>query len=109
MGFWDTFEDESGYNWVGKAEKAALIDTGTPIAIKRVFKRTSKFGPGYVVVVDLNDEERALSFGAESVESRDRLLDAMTEYLATSDEGTVVEAKIVKKGQSDLIQPLDAE
>jgi len=105
QGFWDSFEDTTGTNFVGKEEKAVLAETEAVIPIKRIAKGQSKFGPRYLVFFDQKDEERTLSFSAESVESRDRTLDAMIEFLAVAEEGSTVDSKLVLNGRSYILTP----
>lgn len=93
MGFFDTYEDEGGdKTYIGKAEKADLIRNKTAFAIESVTFEPGKGyqgGDRFLAIINLNGEERKLSFGAGSVESRDRMLTAMGEFLA-SEEGQPV-------------------
>lgn len=101
-GFFDTFQDAGGASYIGKEEKATLIADSTPFPVKRVFyQATGKFGARYVLITELDGEERALSFGAESVESRDRMLAALIEYL--SDEDAETPSVIMKRVNQSII------
>lgn len=102
MGFFDEFQDTGGASYVGKDEKAELIKDGTPLAVKRVYKGPSRFGERYVLITELDGEDRALPFGAGSVESRDFMLDALIEYLERED-AEPVEVKLVQKDRSVLV------
>jgi hypothetical protein len=103
VGFYDEFVDTGGGNFIGKEEKAELIESATPLPVNRVIKGESKFGPRYVLTVSLDGEDRALSFTAGSVESRDRMLDALQGYLADN-EGETVNVVMVKVGQSVILK-----
>lgn len=106
MGFFDSYKEEGGLSYVGAEEKAVLIKNETPLEVQRVFfSEAGQFGPKFTMVVLLEGEERAISFGAGKVESRDRMLLAMSEYLDTEDEETEKPVvKLVKVKQSVLIR-----
>lgn len=78
---------EAGF-FITKDEKAELVDQGTELTVKTVERRVSTFGKNadgsdqfqYVVVVDLDSEERGLSYN-EGVASRDSLLAELKLYL----------------------------
>lgn len=103
MGFWDNYESDSGLSYIGAEEKAAIIKNGQALTVVRVFHGTGQWGPKYTAVFDIDGEERALSFTAGSVESRDRLFDALIEYLE-GDEEEPVQVKLVKNGRSVLVE-----
>jgi hypothetical protein len=96
--FNDIFQDDSGSNYVGKEEKAVLVSGNVPFPVTKVTKGESRFGPKYNVHTLLDGEERVISFGAGSVESRDRMLDALQDYLLSDDaEPTEVYMEQVKQ------------
>src|SRR5688572_1012997 len=101
-GFFDNYEDGSGLSFIGKEEKETLIEDATTLPVLRISRSTTRFGERFILITELDGEERALSFGTESVESRDRLLDAMMEYL-TGDEVVTPEVRLERKGRSILI------
>ena len=103
MGFFENFQDTSGLNWISKDEKAVLIDEGVEFPILSVSRAESKFGPRYVVTTDIEDETRAIGFPAGSVESRDRMLDALEKYLESEDAEPPV-VRLVRAGNSILIK-----
>lgn len=105
MGFFDEYKEEGGLDYVGKDEKSVLITNGTPLEVQRIFhSEAGQFGPKYTMIVLLNGDERAISFGAGKVESRDRMLDAMSEYLDTEEEVEKPVVKLVRVKQSVLIR-----
>jgi len=106
VGFFDEFQEISG-NWVGKEEKAAMVADETPFNIVSVQRITSRYGPRYVVKTRLDDEDRLLGFGAESVESRDRFFDAVITYLEQHPDEEI-EVKMRKSGQSILVVNAEA-
>lgn len=93
MSFFDEYKDIGGGEYVGADEKNALIDNGIPIQITDVvYQEESKYGERYVCRVMLPDEEsgehtdeRLMSFSAGTVESRDRMLEAMMKWLEDGD------------------------
>lgn len=111
MGFFDTYKDTGGLDFVKKAEKDEIIRDRTVLSISKCFYRVSKFEgkdkPQYIVVFDLDGEERAMGFGAmvdgQGVESRDRMLEGMQEYL-NEHEGETIDVYLEKVGRSVLIK-----
>lgn len=104
MGFFDEFKDVSGGSWVGKEEKAELIASGAVLSVTDViYDPTNKYGPRYVVKFQLDGEDRSLGFGAESVESRDRMLAALAEYLDRN-EGEHVDLIMEQNGRSVVLR-----
>ncbi len=100
-GFFDSYVEQegNGLSFVGENEFDELVKDQTQVVITRVSGPSpSKYGPRYIVVFDLEGEERAKSFRAGSVDSRDVMLDAMQEYLQAEDS----EAPVVffEKGES---------
>ena len=55
----------------------------------------------------LDDEERCISFPAEGVQSRDRMLENMRDYISKPGAETVRIA-LVKKGRATIIVDADA-
>lgn len=104
MGFRDEYKDVSGGSWVGAEEKAELIASATPIDITDViYDPTNKYGPRYVVKFTLDGEDRSIGFGAESVESRDRFLSQLGEYISAN-EGYTERVVLVQKGRSVILE-----
>lgn len=104
MGFFDEFKDTSGGSWVGAEEKAELIASGTVLSVTDViYDPTNKYGPRYVVKFSLDGEDRSIGFGAESVESRDRMLAALAEYL-DANEGETTELIMEQVGRSVVLR-----
>lgn len=109
MAFKDEFKDTGSLNYIGKEEKAELIESAEQFPVSQVFKAASaEYGPKYNCIVELDGESRCLSFGAGSVESRDRMLDAMIDYLEEN-EGDEVPVYLEKNKQSILIRLVDDE
>lgn len=106
--FWDGYEDGSGLSFVGKEEKEALIADEVAIPVLKVTRGVGQFGPRFIVVTQIDGEDRALTFAAGSVESRDRLLEAMTEYLDSEGAETPY-VVIERKGRSVLLRAPDSE
>ena len=112
--FFDGYKDIGGGDYVGKDEKDVLIDNGIPFQITDVvYQEESKFGERFVCRVLMPDpesgeeEERLMSFGAGTVESRDRLLNALTEWLSEADNeppyvklSRVGRAVIIERGEA---------
>ena len=105
MGFFDEYkEDEaSGLSFVKENEKNELIADATRLEVVRVFSAQTQWGPRYVLVVNLDGEERALGFAKDSVESRDRLFDNLAAYLEREDAETTY-VKLEKNGRSVLVR-----
>lgn len=107
MGFWDAYKEENTLNYVSKEEKEVLIKEGITFTVRNVFTNEGQFGPKYNLIIELDGEDRALSFVAGRVESRDRLLDAMMEYLDQEGDVEYPRCKLVRRGQSQLIVRAD--
>lgn len=107
MGFFDQYEDEGGdKTYVTSAEKATLIENGTAFTITGVeFQKGQgyKGGDRYLLQIVLEDENRKLSFGTGTVDSRDRMLGAMSEFAADNDLSEVV--RIEKVGAAEVLRP----
>ena len=109
MSFFDTYKDIGGGQYVGKDEKDVLIENGIPFQITDVvYQEESKFGERYVTRVELPDpesgetEERLMSFSAGTVESRDRMLKALAEWLDDADNEPPY-VKLEKIGRAVII------
>lgn len=112
MGFFDTYEDDGpadGGQYISKSEKAELIENGTPVTISKVEFQPEKGYKGsdrflLTVTVDGSEDERFLSFGTGTVDSRDRMLTAMQEYLSAN-EGQTVTIVIEEAGAAQILVP----
>lgn len=103
-GFFDTFTDTSAGNWVKADEKAELMERGATFVIDGVTRdEHSQFGERYVAKVTLDGEERAMSFPVGTVESRDRMLDALEKWLEDESNERPV-CKLEKVGRSIIIR-----
>jgi hypothetical protein len=102
--FFDSYQDEGGLSYVSSEEKAILINNKVPFKVLRVWHSEGQFGPKYTLVVDFEGEERALSFGSGKVESRDRMLDAMMEYLDQEGDPVPPVVYIAKIKQSQVLK-----
>lgn len=111
MAFFDDYQDTGGWNFVSKEEKEVLIKEGVAFVPESVvFNENGKFGAKYTVLTRLPDdpdEVRAISFTAGTVQSRDRLLDALTTYLEQED-AEAPRLKLERNKQSILIRNADA-
>lgn len=110
MGFFDTWEDIGGGNYIGKEEKEELIKGRIPFPILKVQKGKNPFGEGdrYVVTTELEGEQRVLGFNVGAAASRDRFLDAVAEYLETEGAEPVV-VIFERVGKAVLIRDPNAE
>lgn len=115
MSFFDDYKDIGGGEYVGADEKAVIIDEGIPLTVVDVvYQEESQYGERYVIRVLLPDpdtgdeEERLMSFGCNSVESRDRMLKAMAEYLET-EGATPPVVKLERVGRAVIIVKGDDE
>lgn len=94
-GFWDTYKDEGGGKYLTAAEKNDLIDnevvlqiTGVRYDEKNQFQGNAmpRFVVTFLVPDEVTDEstERLAGFAvSEEGSSRDRLLEALVDYLET--------------------------
>jgi len=111
LGFWDEYEDVGSLGtFIGAAEKKVLMENGIPMTVTKVVEdQQNQYGPRYVAQVVVpnpetgDEEERAISFPIGTVESRDRLLAQLNEYLAREDADTVT-IKLEQVGRSILIR-----
>lgn len=109
MGFFR--EPGDGGDYITKEEKATLAEqereaTFTVTGVKFLPGQGYKGGDKYDLYIQLDGEERTLSFGAGDVKTRDQDLDGL---IAAFESGQVtgLDAFLVKKGQAFFIQ--DAE
>jgi hypothetical protein len=109
MGFFDTYK-EIGGNWINAEEKQEMIDKGVVFEITGIMHDdANKYGPRFVASITAPNlqtgdaEERSIGFPKGTVESRDRLILALEEYL-NGDEVEPVLATLEKVGQSILIR-----
>lgn len=104
MGFFDQYKDEGGLAYIGAEEKAALSKAQTVLPIVRAWHGEGQFGPKYVAIVEVDGEERAMSFGAGTVESRDRMFDALIEYFDSEEDVAPVNVVLTKVKQSWILK-----
>lgn len=109
MGF-DFSKYEGGGAYMGAAEKKAVAEAGIPFVVKAVKEGEYDGAPRYVLDIVVpnpetgDDEERLLAFPIGSgVESRDRMLAALKDYLEGAD-AEEVKAKLDKVGRSYIIR-----
>lgn len=108
MSFWDTYKDEGGGKFLSAAEKAALIENGVALQIVGVRKdEANQFkgvaAPRFVVTFLVpnaltgENEERMAGFAiSPNGSSRDRLLEALVDYLASEpDEPVMVTLELI--------------
>jgi hypothetical protein len=107
MGFFDTYDDSYSGAFIKGNEKAELIDDRTTLKIVGVRLvpngAYNKEDDQYVLSVELDDEPRSLGFTRGTVESRDRMLDAMIEHFKQEDAEPVY-VFLEKVKQSVLIR-----
>lgn len=108
MSFWDEYVEPQG-SWVKADEKAVLIEGGIPFQITGVAEGDYQGEPRYVVGALVPDpetgeeEERLFGFPIGTVESRDRMLKQLADYLKR-DDAEKVTVKLEKTGRSVLIR-----
>ena len=109
MSFFDEYK-EIGGNFVSADEKQVLMDQGIPFQIIAVVDDDgNKYGARFVAKALVPDpesgdeEERAISFPKDTVESRDRMLSEMQKYLEREDAEPVM-VKLEKVGRSILVR-----
>ena len=105
MGFFEEYVDDSpGSVYVTGEEKDQLITAGTILTITGVeFEPEGGYDDNdrYVLDVVLGDAERKLSFQAGSVDSRDKMLAAMADFIERT--GETVSVKLSQQGRSVII------
>lgn len=105
--FFDEYVEVGG-SFVNAEEKQALAEAGMPIPISGVSLQDGQFGEQYLLQVALEDpatgdvEDRVMAFSTKSVESRDRMLEAMSEWFKSG--GAPVSVKLEKVGRSWLLR-----
>lgn len=109
MGFFDDYQ-EIGGQFMTAAEKQVLIDEGIPFQITAItedarFDDKERFVVQVLVPDPENGEEqeRLIGFQKNGVDSRDRMLKQMKEYLA-SDEAEPVIVKLEKVGRAQVLR-----
>jgi len=109
LSFWDEYK-EIGGNYLKAAEKDVLMENGIPFTVTSVtLDNHPQYGERYVASVNVpnpetgEEEERAISFPFGTVESRDRMLAQMAEYLGR-DDAEEVKVKLEKAGRSILVR-----
>lgn len=104
--------DEGGSTFVKGDEKERLIADEVSFTITAVRQEDNPFDKAkdgepqpqrYVVTADLEGEERRFSFPIGGVQSRDRQLGQMAEYLAAG--GTIEPVRLEMAGKAQLIVP----
>jgi hypothetical protein len=114
MSFFDEYVDIGGGSWVKGPEKQVLMDNGIPFQVTAVVDDDTnsyegQASPRFVVVALIPDpetgseEERKIGFPKGTVESRDRMLSQMAEYLEREDADAVI-VKLEKVGRSILLR-----
>ena len=113
-GFWDTYKDEGGGKYLTAPEKNKLIDNGTVLEITNVrYDEKNQFqgnpAPRYVVTFVVDGVERFAGFAIseDGDSSRDRLLEALTEYIGTAGADKV-EVQMERIGQFVALVKADA-
>ena len=113
-GFWDTYKDEGGGKYLTAPEKAKLIDNGVVLEITNVrYDEKNQFqgnpAPRYVVTFVVDGVERFAGFAIseDGDSSRDRLLEALTEYIGTAG-AEKVEVVMERVGQFVALVKADA-
>lgn len=109
LGFWDEYK-EIGGNFIKAEEKQVLMDNGVPMKVLALIEdQANQYGPRWVAQVEVpnpetgEDEERAISFPIGTVESRDRMLNQLNDYLG-SEGAEDVFVKLEKVGRSILLR-----
>lgn len=110
MSFFDEYQEVGG-SYIGADEKKAMMEAGIPFTVTAVLDDDdNKYGARYVMKCLVpnpesgDEEDRNISFPKESgVESRNRMLAQMQEYLARPEAEPVV-CKLEQVGRSILIR-----
>jgi hypothetical protein len=106
--FKDEFIDEGGRTYLSAEEKAVLVKEGATLPVTECrfdegggYKGKDRF----LLAVDLEGESRLLSFDAESVPSRVRLLNKLAAYFNREDaETTDIKVVLADDGRTQLIE-----
>jgi hypothetical protein len=81
MGKFTPPERETGF-YIGADEKDELVAESTELEVVSVEQGTSQYGERFVVTINLDGEERGLSYPVAGVGSRTELLASLADYLA---------------------------
>lgn len=110
--FKDQYKDIGGGQYISAEEKQVLADSGAEFVITEVIEdKANKYGERYVLKVVVPDgileptdaETRNMAFSIGTVESRDRMLSQMEEYLE-GDDAEDVAATLEKVGRSWILR-----
>ncbi len=103
--FSEVYQDTGGLRFVVEAEKEALIETGAEFPVLRVYRGEGQWGPKYnlVTVLPGEDEEKVMSFSAGSVDSRDRMLDRLIDFLEEEEDVEQVFFKLTRVKRSLIL------
>lgn len=107
--FFDTFDDSTPEGtYMRLKEKEELIANKTAFPVLALDIRDSEWGERYVVTTRIDDEERLIAFPLGTVQSRDRLFDAMSKWLddPTNDTPMIV---IEQVGNSHIVKSAPQE
>lgn len=115
MSFFDEYK-EIGGRFLKAEDKQVLIDNGIPFQVTEVqADDENQYGPRFVAktllpvtlaegaVADNEESEVNIAFPKGTVESRDRMLKQMSEYLEREDAAPVI-VKLEKVGRSILLR-----
>lgn len=110
MGFFDEYDEGPSGRWIKAPEKNVLIENGIPIEITALkLDVHPQHGERYVATCLVpnpetgDSEEGLISFNTGTVESRDRMLKQMSEYMER-DDAEPVHVKLTKQGRSILVK-----
>ena len=116
MGFFDEYEKkeqerrdsgEGGSVFLSSSEKKVLIDEGVPFVVTAVENDPqNKFGPRYIVSVEIDGDARKAGFGKNSVFSRDRMLEYIQEMLEQGAEPPTM--RLTLNGRSQVLEEVEA-
>ena len=93
-------------NFIGAEERKTLIADATALPVKAVSKGPSRFEKDqetYTVTVELDGEERSISWAAGTVFSRDAFLDSLAEHL-TAEDAESVSVIITLDGKAQILE-----
>lgn len=114
LSFFDEYKEVGG-KFVGAEEKEVLMSNGIPFQVVDVIDDdTNKYGPRFIANVllpnpeDGTEEQRSIGFPKGTVDSRDRMLSQMQEYLGRTDAQPVV-VKLEKVGRSIIVRNAEAD
>lgn len=103
--FSEVYQDTGGLPFVSEDEKEALIETGAEFPALRVYRGEGQWGPKYnlVTVLPDEDEEKVMAFSAGSVDSRDRLLDRLIDFLEEEEDAEPTVFKLTRIKRSLIL------